>query len=99
MTNAESAALWDRLYRDVVQAEIEHCRVQEQMDRLLAEGPSGLPLSDSVYRRTKTQNEVRRAFEKYQRALGRFRAFVDEGIIPDGLDSLPGDGDSLPKQV
>jgi hypothetical protein len=87
MSTRNSAALWDRLYREFVDAEIEHDRLQDEVSRKTMEITcSGeLPLADGLYLRSKTRDEARLAFEKYQRAKERFRAFIDEGIVPEDL--------------
>ena len=82
MTQAQLAALWDRLHAELARAENEHRKIQAQMDRMLRESPSGVPLSDGMYRQVKAAGEARIAFENYQRAVERFRGLVDKGIVP-----------------
>jgi len=85
MTSAESRAVWDRLYREYLSAEHEHRRILAESTRILADLPMGLPLGDGQYRQMQAAAEARAAFEVYQGATERFRAFVDEGIVPDDL--------------
>ena len=85
MSNADSAALWDRLYRELVRAEAEHYRIQEESTRLLVSSNSGIPAPDGLYRRIQAAKQATAAFDNYQCAVERFRAFVDEGIVPADL--------------
>lgn len=83
MTNADSAALWDRLYRELVRAETEHYSVQEQATRILLDRMNGVAEADGLYQRMRSQKQARTAFRNYERALERFRAFVDDGVVPE----------------
>ncbi len=85
MTKAETAALWDRLYREQACAELEHRQIQIEMERIMWDVAEDIPLADGDYRRMKAGVEARAAFEEYERAMERFRAFVEKGIVPDDL--------------
>jgi hypothetical protein len=50
MRNADFRKLWDRLYRELMESEREHIRIQDEMNRILADTASGIPLSDGQYR-------------------------------------------------
>ena len=86
MPKPRSAGLWDRLKRELVRAEAEHHRIQEEMNRILLDTPCGVPLADGLYRKMKAGADARAAYEDYQRAMERFRAFVDDGIVSDDLN-------------
>lgn len=84
MRNSESAGLFDRLYRQLAEAETEFYRAREKADRAFLDS-LGTPLADGQYHRAKLSAEARNAYEKYERAMERFRAFVDEGIVPEDV--------------
>jgi hypothetical protein len=80
MPHTDPGTFWNRLFRDVVEAENEHDRLHDQMDRTLQPMDfNGIPPADARYPRRKAQNDLRAAFARYERAKERFRAFTGSG--------------------
>jgi len=85
LTPAEVAALRDQLNSELAEAEEEHRRIQEEVQRILVDAREGVAVPEGQNQQMKAGAKARATFEKYQRAVERFRIFVDEGIVPEDL--------------
>jgi hypothetical protein len=89
----EKSALLRRLRDDLSEATREYLRIQRELDRILMDVPSGLPLSDGQHRIVSAGERARYAFKQYERALGKLRDFVNDGVAPDNSEGTePGPG-------
>ncbi|HUA61683.1 MAG TPA: hypothetical protein VML19_23210 [Verrucomicrobiae bacterium] len=78
-----SRELARRLTNELNEATAEFMRLQRLEWEIVAEAPSGLPLSDGLTRIVQAGKASRAAFEKYEQAVRRYRDFVDRAVVPD----------------
>lgn len=77
MNAEEKAALLRQLQDELDKATRDHLRVQRELDRIVIEAPSGLPVPDGHQRLVNAGKRCRYAFARYQDAIGRLRAFLN----------------------
>jgi len=57
--------------------------VQRAEVEIIKEAPSGIPLPDGKQRIIQAAREARLAFQSYQQALKRYRAFLADGTLAE----------------
>ena len=75
------------LARDLERATSEFMLIQAGAMEVIRNVPFGLPHPDGQLLLKQAYERVDAAFQQYQRAVKRYRDFVDEGILPDADDS------------
>ena len=85
MNRKSAAEISQRLADDLNQATGEYMRLQRLELEIIREAPSGIPLPDGVVRIIQAGKVVRTAFAEYQRAVKRYRDFLDRGVVPEDL--------------
>jgi len=85
MNRKSAGKISKRLADDLSEATAEYMRLQRLEMEIIMEAPSGIPMPDGVVRIMQAGKVVRAAFEEYQKAVKRYRDFLDKGIIPEDL--------------
>ena len=85
MNRKSAAEISQRLAEELNQATVDYMRLQRVEMELIMEVPSGIPAPDGMVRILNAGKEARSAFAKYQRAVKRYREFIDQRIIPEDL--------------
>lgn len=83
MTPEEKSELLLQLNDEMDRALTEYFAIQKELDRIIMESPSGLPLTDGVQRVVNTGRAARHAFHVYQGALKRLRDYLENGTVAD----------------
>jgi len=71
------------LREELDQATQYYLDMQRTQVEIIKEAPSGIPLPDGQVRIMQAGQKMRFAFQKYEYALKRYRAFVTGEIVPD----------------
>jgi hypothetical protein len=85
MNHKSAAEMSKRLADDLNQTTVEFMRLQSLAMEIIMEAPSGIPVPDGTARIVQAGKVAREAFAKYQRAVKRYRDFVDKGVVPEDL--------------
>jgi hypothetical protein len=78
----EKAALLRQLNDELDRALRDYFEIQKELDRIVMEAPSGLPLPDGTQRVFNTGRAVRHAFHAYEQALKKLHDYLENGTVP-----------------
>ena len=79
---SSNSKIAERLAGELDRTTDDYMHCHRKSTQIIREASSGLPSADGQYGLALTSKKLNLAHEKYQRAVKRYRDFVDCGIMP-----------------